>query len=75
MLYVRETLDPDFTILRYETFCYPQVSPPEKEAVEAARPLRHRNQRPTPHLSFPRQRTGSGDPDGKQSGCVTFTSK
>jgi hypothetical protein len=33
MLYVRETLDPDFTILRYETFCYPQVSPPEKDAA------------------------------------------
>jgi hypothetical protein len=37
MLYVRETLDPDFTILRYETFCYPQVSLPEKDAVGAAR--------------------------------------
>lgn len=37
MLYVRETLDPDFTILRYETFCYPQVSSPEKNAVDAAR--------------------------------------
>jgi hypothetical protein len=37
MLYVRETLDPDFTILRYETFCYPQVTQPESEAVSAAR--------------------------------------
>ena len=37
MLYVRETLDPDFTILRYETFCYPQVSRPERDAVSAAR--------------------------------------
>ncbi len=26
--YVRETLNPDFTILRSETFCYPQVAPP-----------------------------------------------
>jgi len=37
MLYVRETLDPEFTILRYETFCYPQVSQPERDAVHAAR--------------------------------------
>lgn len=37
MLYVRETLDPDFTILRSETFCYPQVSRPERDAVHAAR--------------------------------------
>ena len=37
MLYVRETLDPDFTILRYETFSYPQVSQPERDAVSAAR--------------------------------------
>lgn len=37
MLYVRETLDPDFTILRYETFCYPQVSRPERDAVQSAR--------------------------------------
>lgn len=37
MLYVQETLDPDFTILRYETFCYPQVTPPEENAVSAAR--------------------------------------
>jgi len=37
MLYVRETLDPEFTILRYETFCYPQVTEPERDAVQAAR--------------------------------------
>lgn len=37
MLYVQETLDPEFTILRYETFCYPQVAEPERDAVQAAR--------------------------------------
>ena len=34
MLYVRETLDPDFTILRSETFCYPHVVPPRGDAVD-----------------------------------------
>lgn len=33
MLYVRETLDPDFTILRSETFCYPQVAAPTRQAT------------------------------------------
>jgi len=37
MLYVRETLDPEFTIIRYETFSYPQVSAPSQEAVREAR--------------------------------------
>jgi hypothetical protein len=39
MLYVRETLDPDFTILRSETFSYPQVGPPAEEAIGFA--VRH----------------------------------
>jgi hypothetical protein len=37
MLYVQETLDPDFTILRSETFCYPQVAKPRRDAVHLAR--------------------------------------
>ena len=37
MLYVRETLDPDFTILRSETFCYPQLARPQRDAVQLAR--------------------------------------
>ena len=37
MLYVRETLDPEFTIIRYETFSYPQVAAPSDAAVTAAR--------------------------------------
>lgn len=37
MLYLRETLDPDFTILRGETFCYPQVTLPDHDAASAAR--------------------------------------
>lgn len=37
MLYVRETLDPEFTIIRYETFSYPQVSAPSRAAVRKAR--------------------------------------
>jgi hypothetical protein len=36
LFYVRETLDPDFTILRSETFCYPKVAPPVKEVVDFA---------------------------------------
>jgi hypothetical protein len=30
-LYVRETLDPDFTILRSETYCYPRITRPTDE--------------------------------------------
>lgn len=33
MLYTRETLDPEFTILRSETFCYPVVALPTREST------------------------------------------
>ena len=33
MLYVRETLDPDFTILRSETFCYPLAAFPTLDST------------------------------------------
>ncbi len=36
MLYTRETLDPDFTILRSETFCYPLVALPTRDSTSTS---------------------------------------